>query len=256
MATPQQATIADDIHHKLNGEFQRVHGFLSPTSAKFTRYMDDLNTLGKVDAASRSVLLVLLYTLCGDREQCEYYLNNAVRIHAPEGFVKSARVTMLMNLGYFSESLAEVATFDVVRHGLPDRLMAVPPCNGAFHTHKSLFEEAQRMNISNLPLMPDGVDAAAEIMDQWGDTDEEFAAALDFAGEIMRERNLIFEDNLVVEPVPFPPDGGVGYVKLRFKVAVDLDTSIDMTFDYNDRLARSGRKIPSSLVFEFESTRH
>lgn len=255
MATPQLATIANDIHTRLNDEIMRTFEFMPTTGRKFTRYLDDLNTLGKVDAASRSVMLVLLYTLCGDRAQGDYYLDNATRIHAPAGFVKMARITMLLNLGYFSESVLEIETIDIVQHGLPDRLMAAQPSNGAFHTLNSLFERAQQMNISNLPSKPAGVDAAIQIMDEWGDTDAEYSQALDFAGEIMRERRLIFQENIVVEPVLHPADGSAGYLKLRFKVAVDLDTSIDMTMEYNERLARSGRKIPPSMIFEFEGTR-
>jgi hypothetical protein len=89
-------------------------------------------------------------------------------------------------------------------------------------------------------------------MDSWGDTDAEYSAVLDIAGEILRERRLFLgKSGLTMEPVPAPLDGAPPYVKLAFCVFVDLETSIDMTCEFSERLARSRLKIPQSLIFEF-----
>lgn len=255
MYTPRPATIESDIHDKLNAELLRSSGYMSAQSLAFTRLYDDLNVLGKVDGAARSVHMAVLYTICGDREQAEYYLNNAMRLHATHVDVELSRLIMLLNLGYFSESLPVMRALGQREIGGAPLIIVHPPSNGAAHTINSFFDQARDMNIQNLPIEPTGTRAAAEIMDQWGDTDEDYTFALDFAGEIMRERSLIFQEDIVTLPVPNPPDGSAGYVKLSFKVAVDLGTSIDMTCDYVDRLAKSGRKIPPSLIFEFEGTK-
>ena len=254
MSSPLPATIHNKIHDRLARLTATTTHYLATTSATFTSIFDELNTLGKVDASGRSVLLSLLYAVCGDRGQADYYLDNARRIHAPAAHLKMARITYLMNLGYCSEALDEMREFDMTQYGVPKLFMSSMPSNGAFHTMNSLFDQAIRMHIADLPKQPD-LAALTYIMDQWGDTDDDYCSALDFAGQILREHRMFFQDNLVVEPIESPADGSASYIRLIYKVDVDLDTSIDMTTDFVDRLARSGCKIPPSLVFEFEGTK-
>ncbi|MCC6071477.1 hypothetical protein ACFSQU_18210 [Massilia sp. GCM10020059] len=256
MYTIQPATIANDLHVKLVSALVSSSHYLSTSSGAFVRFSDELDTLGKVDAVSRSLLLVLLYTMAGDRERCEYYLDNAQRLHADKDHVELARLTMLLNLGYFSEAIPFISMLRPPQFGLPTLLMLKPPCNGAFHTLTSLFDQAAKMNLLNGPTEPVSLRPATAIMDEWGDTDEDYAAALDIAGAIMREHRLVFVDDIQVETVLQPADGSPSYVKLCYQVDVDLDTSIELTLEYADRLAQSGKKIPPSLVFEFEGARH
>lgn len=253
MHAPATATIANDLQERIEGLIADATHYLSPFDRNLTRLKDELDVLGKADAGARSVLLSLIYGLCGDRVQCDYYLNNAERIHAPSEQIKLARITTLLNLGYSSEALDEMQRIDITEHGLPRRMMSNQPANGAFHTLDSLFERATRLQIPNLPDRT-SISPVVEIMDSWGDTDQDYCAALDIAGEILREHKLFFIGNAEATAVHMPSDGSAGYVKLVYKVAVDADTSMDMTLDYVDRIARSGRKIPPSLVFEFEGT--
>lgn len=251
MTTPVQATIGQEIHERLIQAIWDGTHYWSTSSRNFTSIVDDLDKLGKVDAAERSLLMILLYGLAGDREQAEYYARNAGRIFADPGEIKLCRMGVLVNLGYATEALHEMRKFDLREHGLPRYMMACPPGNGAFHTINAMFDLATEMNIMNLPdraSLPEVV----EIMDSWGDTDDDYSAALDIAGKILREKRLFFKNNMVIDPVKVPADGGAGYVRLVYRVAVDFDTSLQMTSEYIDRLARSGHKIPPSLVFEFE----
>lgn len=94
--------------------------------------------------------------------------------------------------------------------------------------------------------------AACRVMDSWGDTDQDYALALDIAGSIMRERKLFDQEHKKVQVVECPADGGLGYVRVKFDVNVDLDTAIDMTCEYAERLSRAPIKIPPSMIFEFE----
>lgn len=255
MYKPLPATVANEIHERLTAAICRAETYLSSTGIEFTKFLDELNTLGKVDGSARSTLLVLLHTLCGNRDEAEYYLANSRKLGESEFDVALFEMTMLMNLGYFSQALLLMAKFEKPQDGIPTLLIDKAPCNGAFHTVISMSDQAHHMKIANLPELPTVVREAAAIMDQWGDTDADFSAALDVAGAIMRERHLFYQGDIVTVPVQLPADGSPPYVRLTFKVAVDLDTSIEMTCNYAERLALSGLKIPPSMIFEFEGTR-
>lgn len=251
MSAPLPATTANQILARLDLLIESATVYMSPSSSVFTRLHDELDRLGKANAAERSLLLTILFTLCGDREKSEYYWRNAERLHVPKDRLIFSKITTLINLGYATEALEQMRKIDLREHELPSNLMRNTPANGAFRAINGVFEQAIKMNFQSLPdraLLP----SVVEIMDGWGDTDDDYCHALDIAGEILRERRLFFKDSVRVDPVQSPLDGGAGYVRLAYRVSVDFKTSLDMTLEYADRLARSGRKIPPSMIFEFE----
>lgn len=245
------ATISQQIVKKLTDLLSLSHHHISVNSPKFTQLTDDLNKLGKVDAAHRSVLMSGLYSIAGDREQAEYYIRNSEKIHAKKIEIELARLTMLLILGYFSESIKVVELLGDPQLGQLSTFLHRPPSNGCFHLLKSFYDKATTMNLSNISGLPNEHAAAVRIMDSWGDTDIDYAKALDVAGSILRNRKLFYIERLFTNVVEAPRDGSSPYVKLAFKVDVDLETSIDMTCEYSEKLAGSGVKIPPSMIFEF-----
>lgn len=245
-------TIGNTIQEKITVLFQSTGKFLPENSIQITRIYDELNKLGKVDAARRSLLLVLMYTLCGNREQADYFLRNSKKLHFDHVQVELAQLTMLLSLGYFSESIPVLRRLANPTTGSLVKFLADPP-GGAFHILNSILDLAKTMNLANIPETSDLIPTIVRIMDQWGDTDDDYSNALDIAGTIMRERKLFFKDTLITIPVEAPLDGGFGYVKMSCHISVDIDTAIDMTCIYAERLASSHLKIPQSMVFEFEA---
>lgn len=253
MIAKAPATIANEIQARLVRLMEQSSTYLSPNNIALCRISDDLDKLGKVDAALRSVLLAWLNVVTGNREQVEYNLNNAQKLHATEVQIGLAKLTMLINFGYLSEALPLFEYFAKPDFAVVGLFLDKPPTNGACHAIAAVFERAKTMNLENRALHRPEFSAAAEIMDQWGDSDEDYSKALDIAGDIMRERNMFFKGEMVTVPVQAPRDGSLPYVKLVFNIHTDFDTAIDMTSEYSERLARSDRKIPPSMVFEFDS---
>lgn len=250
IASPQ--TVGNEIQKRIFALLESSATFISPKSPEFVSIHDDLDKLGKVDAARRSVLLIDLYALCGDREEAEYYLRNARKIHADPVDVALAQLTMLVNLGYYVESVPVLRYLSNPELGQLSQLLLNPPGNGAYRLLSEMLEQGLLMKLPNITESTENIAAVARVMDQWGDTDDDYARALEVAGTIMRERKLLHRDYIVSKAVENAPDGGSGFVKLSYSVAVDLDTAIEMTCEYADRLAASRKKIPASLIFEFE----
>lgn len=253
MIAKAPATIANEIQARLVTLMEQSATYLSPNVSVLCRISDDLDKLGKVDAGLRSVLFAWLNVVTGNREQVEYYLNNAEKLHADEVQIGLARLTMFINLGYLSEALPLFEFLAQPDFSVVGLFVNKPPTNGACHAIAAVFERAKTMNLENRAVHRPEFAAAAEIMDQWGDSDEDYSKALDIAGEIMRERNMFFKGEMVTLPVRAPADGSQPYVKLVFNVHTDFETAIDMTSEYSERLARSNRKIPPSMIFEFDS---
>jgi hypothetical protein len=254
MIYPTPQTIGNSIQEKIHGLFDSITTYLPKDGMKITQLCRDLEKLGKVDAKNQSLLLVSLHTLCGDREQAEYYLRNSKKIHVAQVDIALAELTMLINLGYFSESIPVLRALVYPTSGSLTKFLSSPPGNGAFHILNSILDMAKTMNLANVAESSGAFATVVRIMDQWGDTDEDYSRVLDIAGAMLREKNLIYQDGMVTVPVETPPDGGFGYVKLSYRIAVDFDTAIDMTCKYAERLASSHLKIPQSMMFEFEAT--
>lgn len=250
---PVPQTIANDINKTLSDLFLRSPQFLSKESTVFTELSDELDKLGKVDARQRSVLLSGLYALAGDRDKSEYYLDNSRRLHVDRNEIDLANVTMLYALGYFSEALPIVRELVEPQRGLIGAFLS-SPAPGAHHLMQDLHEKAKDMNLQNIVPFPEALRSAIEIMDYWGDTDEDYVAALDIAGEILRNHRLFsIGESVVTRAIKRPLDGSPPYNKVVMNLGVDSMKAVELTCEYIDRLADSGIKIPQSMSFEFRS---
>jgi hypothetical protein len=250
--TPIQATIVDVLGDDLAKLYKDQTRFLRTNDAKFVDLSAKADKLGKVDGAARSLMLARLYGLTGDREQVDYYLANARKLHADRTDHDLAQITALLALGYFSEATPIIRECGDPQRNLLNLFLNKPPASGLLHLMVEFYLKAKEMNLTNVPDFPPQYRDAIQIMNSWGDTDDDYVAALNIAGTVMRTRELMMADKgVLIGPVPTPLDGGPPYVKLGYRVDVDLETSIDMTCEFSERLAQSGVKIPQSMVFEF-----
>jgi hypothetical protein len=250
--TPKLATIADTLYERTVDLAGEITAFLSKESRDFVEISAEADKLGRVDGAARSLVLARLNALAGDRERVDYYLENAKRLHADALQFDLAQITALLSLGYFSEASRTIHKFGEAHQGRLNLFLEKPPLNGLFHLMESFYLKAKSMNLANVAELPATYTAAVPIMDSWGDTDEDYSAALDVAGKVMRQRRMFFgQHGVIIDPVATPLDGSPPYVKMSFKIDVDFNTALDMTCEYAEELAMANIKIPQSLVFEF-----
>lgn len=243
-------TIASEIEPKLEQLFMGEHSYMSEQSQAFLELSDEIDKLGRVDACMRSLLRARLYALSGNRDEAEYFIRNAQHLNAQPGHIIATRLMVLLRLAYFTEALQAFQQLTNPDLGMVHLFVNRLPGIGAPHVFCEITERAKEMGFIVSDVS--GNLAAARVMDDWGDTDQEYARVLDIAGKILRERKLV-QESMRTLAVPDVHAGGPGYVKLSCNVHVDLDTAIEMTCDFADRLAASQVKIPQSLVFEFEA---
>lgn len=239
------ATIADQLTSQISRLYLDTHSYLSEDHPTIKQFLPELEKLGKVDGVMRMLLLARLSALTGNREQVDYYLRNAKKAGAPDNSHDLAALTALLSLGYYSEMLPVIRRCLQPDRGLQNLFFINTPANCPFHILEEAYLQASKLKISNLPSEPPFAHDFVSTMDAWGDTDDDYAAVLDIAGQILRERKLFVMGTLV------SVNHCDEHILIGYRVDTDIDTAIDMTCDFAERLAFSKLKIPSSLIFEF-----
>ncbi|MEN4918281.1 hypothetical protein ABE485_06380 [Achromobacter spanius] len=224
--------------HKKDGEVQRLWA--------------ECEKLARADAPLAMALKAALCVTVGDYDEALYYVRNIKLNHSP--LHDSTLATVLINFGYFSESLEVYRQLLSVRELVQDEYFHLGVANGAYSTYIEALEAYRKnMSLSSFfPAMEDEVRAAAAILEENGESEQLIARAMDVAGEVLRDRSLLFYGlHHKVRAVPHPRDGGPPYFRVDIGVQVDDDTAFDMTCEYADRLAQSSATIPVSMVLKF-----
>ena len=252
--TNKPETIINDLNEKIFKLSVDSKVYLSESSPQFLSLFDEATVLGKVNAAERLILLVRLYGLSCNRAKVEYYFRNAIMLHADEVRLNLAKITAFIMMGYYSETIALIDRCGDTDINQMNLFLNSPPVQRPLHLLDRFHKRATAMNLAHTPEFRPEIAQSIQIMDYWGDTDEDYSAVFDIAGEVLRSRKIVLPgipaDHYVC-PVPAPKNGGPPFLKCVFVAPVDLETSIDMTCEFCDKLAESGIKIPQSLIFEF-----
>lgn len=246
-------TVANNIDTDIGLLIKVSTTYLSETDPSLMDILRELDKLSKVNAAKSSALRIRYAALVGDRELGEYWARNAEHLHAEKNDIQLGLLVLYSNLGYFSDCRGPLAHLTDPQVGIPSQMYNQMMGNGAFHLLMENYTKAKRMGIVNLPESVGYIPLAVEVMDAWNETDEDYVTALDLAGTIMRKRKLFVTSTGFMNKIVYPSDGGLPYCKITFTVAVDLETSIDMTCEYLEALSTSKQKIPQSMSFEFLS---
>lgn len=226
--------------HKNDGEVQRLWA--------------ECERLARADAVLAMAIKSALCVTVGDYDEALYYVRNIRLNHSP--LYASTLATVLVNFGHFSESLEIYRLLLTERELVQERYFLLGVANGAYSTYIEALEAYRKnMSLSSFfPAMEDEVRSAAAILAENGESEQLIARAMDVAGEVLRERSMMFYGlHHAVRAVPHPRDGGPAYFRVDIGVEVDDDTAFDMTCEYADRLAQSSTTIPVSMVLKFSS---
>jgi hypothetical protein len=246
-------TTSNFIQEKLNNLFSAQHFYVEPDDERLIEIKRDIDKLASKRADQSSTLRAKYAVLLGDRETADYWLRNAESLRGTKSDIELARLVVQVNLGYFSEALCTLQYVTNPENGIASIVMCKPFSASAFLLYDAMFDKAIAMKIANFPERPSFLSDVVQIMNFWGETDEDYNAVLDIAGDIMREQRVIMLESGFSAKVRRPRDGSPPTVKLTLGLQFDDDKCLDLTIDYTDRLARSNVKIPQSMTFEFVS---
>ncbi|WP_312538260.1 hypothetical protein [Achromobacter mucicolens] len=247
------ATIGESLGKDIGDYIRHLTRFSPEADSQYHRLWAECEKLAKSDAVRAMAYKAILCISTGSYEDALYYVRNIAhnrsKLHAP------TLASVLINFGRFSESLdayrlmltPEILISDYLHLGVP---------NGAYSSYVKALDIA-RKNMQLATVFPEAeadIRAAAAILDENGESEDLIALAMDVAGEIMRERSLVFYGlHHKLRPVPHPRDGGPAYFGVDIGVEADDETAFEMTCQYAERLAASDRFIPVSMVLKFVS---
>lgn len=207
------------------------------------------------DADHAFALQAILAAMTGDESQARALLD---RIRSPEVRHGTA-ATVLVNLGFFSESIPHYRfSIDVRVSGGALANLRQGVSNGAYASFAAASDVARTMypaTVDSAFPAQAGARAIVQVLRDNGDTEADVAAALDIAGDMLREKRLFDYGHDDANPriVSAPPDGMPPYFTLALRVAVSEADALDMTLELVDRLASSPRRIPASMNLHFAS---
>lgn len=248
------ATIGESLDSEVGHFLLQTGRWRQKDDGEVQRLWAECEKLAKADAVMAMAIKAAICVTVGDYDEALYYARNIKLNHS--SLYGSTLATVLINFGHFSESLEVYRQLLTVPEIVREEYFHLGVANGAYSTYIDALEAYRKnMSLSSfLPAVEDEVRAAAAILAENGESEQLIARAMDVAGEVLRERSMLFYGlHHAVRAVQHPRDGGPAYFRVDIGVEVDDDTAFDMTCEYADRLAQSSATIPVSMVLKFSS---
>lgn len=210
----------------------------------------DAKKLMKVDAASAYIVLAILAVLEWDEKAARNHITCAENLEA-DSFVKSQKMALLVNLGYFTEA------FQLVNEALSPELGMFPNFFnmllgiGGFQKLEEFQQKAITMGIDLTGLPTEFVSEASHIMKSAHIPDERAVEFLNVAGSMLRERRMLTLKEPVISIDADPEHSPTVFV--TFLVHVKPEVAADMTFELYEKLLDKFPDYPSNLNIGFRA---
>ncbi len=247
-------TIEKELSLKVETYLSDTGPYRDEGSLEFRKLWAECEKLAKADACAAMSLKAVLKTAAGNEKDAHYYVQN---LQAIRGNYFPALASVLINFGRFSQSLESYR--EIIR---PESIqvrdnLELGVANGAYVSYLCALDKVrENMNLSDLkPAQEASLREAVLILHHNQESEEDIAAAMDFAGDIMREHGVVFKGlHHRLRAVSAPPDGGLPYFGVDIEIDADVDTAFDLTCEYTEQLAHSTVKIPMSMVLTFKGS--
>jgi hypothetical protein len=202
----------------------------------FSRLMASLDELQKTDVVSANAMQALIFGIVGNYERADACLLNAERNfgHDQAG---QTRVAILANQVRASEAFVAATKALKQKGAVPLMDIGEAACSvGAFRIVRDAIDVAlQNKEQLAMTTYVHTVRAAVKVLDQANVPDEVVAKVIDVAGELVRERGLLWmndkPDVLVV-----PPELGGPVLQMVYHVWVSPEESAHMNWELFERL--------------------
>ena len=247
MTAPVPVKITDTVHDEATAVLFSLGRYLEADDPRVLHWNDELNKAMPAGRAHAFLVMADVAHMTGDIELVERLITRAETAGAQGPAVMSRRQGIYSNLGYASKALKQAK--DLVSVRMHNISMSLPTtvCNGGFHFARELLEQAR---LAQLPL--EHVDQIDEIRRIAAGTlgvpftDEEYASVLDIAGQLLRERGLLWLDR--APRLSF--DDEMGCPGVRYRLEVTPEEAVEMDFLFIDRLiAADLDRVPMTVGF-------
>lgn len=213
-AAPQPDS--ERVFAEINAVLTRVTHYVSADSWDIRRLCKLADQLGKANEIEGANALGTIWQMTGDREKAVGYIDYAIANSDDPAFYSCSKISILANLGYFSEALSAFRDCSAPEKGRMTHAWEYGYICAAFRCMKSHLPKANKMKFDLGGLDTDTAVRAANVLEAATVTDEDVARILDVAGSVLRARKLFFV--------------GEG-LRMNVREADDSDPLIDITFD-------------------------
>jgi hypothetical protein len=195
MSAPVAQTKGASLLTQLSEFVAKSKRFLDPksTSIDVLRWEKEIDAVMRIDAVDGSLLKAKLAEAHGNIDEVERWSRNAINLRASALFTAPHLLVAYSNLGFASRGLQVFRERVDISVGNIGECLWLAPGVGAFHEMTRLLDQAARGNVE-LPEREELVQGLeiAEIMSEAGVSDDQCAAIIDVAGEVLRRYGLFW----------------------------------------------------------------
>lgn len=244
------ATKGSQLIQETNQLLNNLRHYLPKDDLRLHRLMAEADKLMNANPQEAHNVKGMVYQLSGDFEQSLYHMENAVRLGPGNPVALPNKCSILINFGFFSEAAKLYREIGSPRKGAYPLAIRLGLGTGGFLTMASFIEQARKLKLDLASVEALAVENAAQLMSRYSLSDENLAAYLDVAGEIMREERVVFCDmpeifawNSADDPV----------LSVTYEIPVDAYRAEELDCELASRLIERFSEIPWFLSVTFAS---
>lgn len=247
MTAPIPKLLADGLLDEMNEYILGAEHYFPEDHPCLLAWDREINRFLTTHPGHAQICLSRIAHFQGDVDNAEHYLDRALDRGVSQPAVWDNALMIYSNL-VFATKAQEVARklIGVDRGNIRVAIATVLACGGVRLVGR-LLEQARKAELDmNTVTQIATIKEIAGAFEQAPDVDEQFAAAIDCAGEVLRKRKLFW-----LERAPrFRFDSGTGCFGIRYRVAVTPAEASQMTVDTADLLiARNLQAVPITIGF-------
>jgi hypothetical protein len=236
---PQNAEALLDA--RISSLEDRSGRFVAEISPEFRALLTDAERLARVDAANASTLKARIFALAGDRARVDYWFGNARKL-TPSWRIDFNHGYALANLGFFSEAASLCDQSLQVETGMLPKCVEVAVFTLNLSGALTAYEALERAGLESARHYRDFAHTAARILRDVGITQAQAQAALDVAGGLLREQQLLW---LRDAPRLFAHrSAGDRGILIEFQLAVGPTEASSLSAELIDRLVAADLDLP------------
>ena len=244
------STIASQLNDKINTLFLKTESYLNENDFAIHNLSAEAKKLIKADACAGHLALAKIYHVCGNVEKMLHHFDVAQRLSNTIQADYNA-ATCMVNLGLFSKAQRYFAIIGDPTAGYFKKEFSLGLCCGAFNRLRLYLEQAQKMKLDFSGIPIETMLRAQAVLAAGGITDENVAAVLDFAGEVMREERFFFEGEMPDIAIDDGPFDVPHCVYLTFKVKCSGTEAARLSSTLFGKIAERLDHIPDQLHVAF-----
>lgn len=237
MTLPVPQTLAESFLSRITALLEDAAHIDRVNSFVFNGLLRDCDRLAQTDVINASLYRGILYSIVGRDDDAEYHFNN-VEANGEHFLASAWRMAFYSNRGY-AKRVIEMADQVLNQRGsisFAELMRPVASMGGFQAICRAVDAASQRQEVLvGMTNLLEKSRRACAVMNTLQITDEDVSAAVDVAGEIMREQRLVWKYQ-TPDIETFDENCGFHSLMLQFRLGVTPKKASELTFELIGRL--------------------